>query len=245
MQNTDPRPHDTWAEFYEFVYHKTFGSMYHHLTELNLKVIEGLLPKGALIDLGAGTGRLSVPLKQRGLGVTAVEVSSGMVRQFRENCKNAGVEIPVFEQKIADFTGSGADLAIALFTVLSYTTMHEEMTRNLTAIQKSLNPKGRFFFDLPGPLFFRGGRIINANDGDFKREVWLNPANEEGLFTYREKCSGMFGGQSFSYEEEFPIRQWRIEELDVIFQSLGMTRTKRAFPEFAMTGSDYYLYEQT
>jgi len=54
------QPHDNWATYYDFVYEKTFGSLYSNLTFETLKAINQILVNGTILDLGAGTGRLVV-----------------------------------------------------------------------------------------------------------------------------------------------------------------------------------------
>lgn len=56
------QPHDNWGTYYDFVYEQTFGSFYNNLTTETLNVINQILPKGTILDFGAGTGRLSFPL---------------------------------------------------------------------------------------------------------------------------------------------------------------------------------------
>ncbi|HEX9034509.1 MAG TPA: methyltransferase domain-containing protein [Streptosporangiaceae bacterium] len=46
------------------------------------------LPPGAqVVDLGCGTGQLSLPLAERGANVLAVDVSAAMLRQLQENAR--------------------------------------------------------------------------------------------------------------------------------------------------------------
>ena len=73
-------PHDSWASVYELAYRRSFGTFYKQLTDLTLQTIKEYLPMGSsIIDFGAGTGRLSIPLAKKGYKVTAVEPSEAMM----------------------------------------------------------------------------------------------------------------------------------------------------------------------
>ena len=49
--------HDSWAQYYDFVYQKTYGEFYDRFNQLTLQTIQKILPyKGSILDLGAGTG---------------------------------------------------------------------------------------------------------------------------------------------------------------------------------------------
>jgi SAM-dependent methyltransferase len=68
-----------------------------------LRVAGGLLPPGgSILDVGAGTGRASLPLAGRGHPVTAVERNPGMAAALREEAAAAGVEVRVIEASWPD-----------------------------------------------------------------------------------------------------------------------------------------------
>ena len=52
---------------------------------------------GSLLDVGAGTGRASIPLAIKGHRVTAVERNPGMAKGLREEAARAGVDVTVLE----------------------------------------------------------------------------------------------------------------------------------------------------
>ena len=59
-------PHDHWSNCYDRIYQLTYGGNYDQFTATTLQVIAGILPGGTVLDFGAGTGRLSIPLAERG-----------------------------------------------------------------------------------------------------------------------------------------------------------------------------------
>ena len=58
--------HDNWGSLYDYVYEQTYGDFYRDLTVETVDQINQILPSGTIIDYGAGTGRLSIPLSNQG-----------------------------------------------------------------------------------------------------------------------------------------------------------------------------------
>lgn len=243
-QTTMTQPHDNWGTYYDFVYEQTFGSFYSNLTKETLNVINQILPKGSILDFGAGTGRLSFPLTEQGYNVIAVEKSIGMVNDFKRKKDRQNFEIEIHNCSISEYENGKADLAIALFTVLSYSITEDELSKNIESICKHINQDGYFFFDLPNKVFFNAGRLTNIDTNTFRRLVELASNNKNDIYTYKEQCSGIFNGQEFSYEDEFKIRYWQISTLDKFLNENGFYDTLKSFPQFNVTGSTYKLYKR-
>ena len=76
-------PHASWASVYDFIYKESFGELYDLLTERTVKQIKRYIsPPARIVDFGAGTGRLSIPLSESGFNVVAVEPCDKMVDQL-------------------------------------------------------------------------------------------------------------------------------------------------------------------
>lgn len=241
---TMKQPHDNWGTYYDFVYERTFGSFYSNLTNETLNGINQILPIGTILDFGAGTGRLSLPLAEQGYKLIAVEKSIGMVEEFKRKLDGQKTAIEIHNCSISEYEKDKADLAIALFTVLSYSITVDELSKNIENICKHINTNGYFFFDLPNTVFFNTGRLTNIDTNTFRRLVELKSNNEDDIYTYKEQCSGIFNGQEFSYEDEFKIRYWEISTLDELLSKNGFKDTLKSFPQFNSTGSTYKLYKR-
>lgn len=243
-QTTMKQPHDNWGTYYDFVYEKTFGWFYKNLTIETLSVINEIFPKGTILDLGAGTGRLSFPLAEQGYKVIAIDKSIGMVNEFKRKLEGQNPEIEIHNCSISEYENGKAGLALALFTVLSYSITEDELAKNIENICKHINSDGYFFFDLPNKVFFNAGRLINIDTNTFRRLVELTGNNENDTYTYREQCSGIFNGKEFSYEDVFKIRYWSIITLDKLLRKFGLNDTLKTFPQFNSAGSTYMLYKR-
>ena len=236
--------HDNWGSLYDYVYEQTYGDFYKDLTAETLDQINQILPSGTIIDYGAGTGRLSIPLSNQGYKVIAVEKSIGMLDEFRRKLDNLHQEIELHHCSISEYKNGYADLAIVLFTVFSYSITEDELSTNIKNIGKHLKPKAYFFFDLPNRVFFTSGRLINIQLPSFNRQVELTTNAERDVYTYREQCSGIFSEDEFSYSDEFKIRYWDMDTLDKLLEENVLRDTLKAFPQFNSTGSTYKLYQK-
>lgn len=243
-QTTMKQPHDNWSKYYDFVYERTFGNFYHNLTELTLDKISEIIKEGTILDFGAGTGRLTIPLKQNGYEVIAIEKSIGMVDELNKKCSEHKLQVPVFNCSIIEYSNGQAELAMALFTVLSYSITETELTNCIQTISQHIKPQGYFFFDLPNKVFFNSRQIINIQSKDFKRSVTLTKSGKNDIYIYKEFCSGLIKGKEFQYEDEFLIKYWDLNTINILLTEYGLIDTKDFFPEFGSTGSTYKLYQK-
>jgi len=239
-----PQPHDNWAKYYDYSFRKTYGPLYQKLTDDSLAAIERILQKGTVLDIGAGTGRLAIPLAKNGYQVIAVEQSSGMVIELTNNCASNQVNFPIFQCSFSEYDNGPADLALALFTVLSYSVTENELKDFLQRVGIKVSPGGFFFFDLPNRVFFEQRQLVNIDTESFKRKVELEQTIDADVYWYKEECSGVLNGEAFHYQDEFRIRYWELSFLDELLRDLGFSDTNRTFPKFNGTGSTYKLYQK-
>jgi SAM-dependent methyltransferase len=234
-------PHDSWANVYEFVYEQCFGSFYQGLTDELLRIIKSEPNKGSVIDFGAGTGRLAIPLAQSGYEVHAVEISKGMCDELMAKASALNLSIDVHNCSIADYNNKPSELAICIFTVLSYITTETEMERSITNIGKHIVSGGHFLFDLPMQVLFQGS---NYNRPNIRRNVTITPVAENNVYHYQENCEGIFNGQHFQYEDKFNIRYWQPDVINAMLNNAGLFDTGAAFPQLQGTYANYKLYKK-
>src|SRR5215216_2266666 len=105
---------------------------------------------GAALELGIGTGRIALPLAQRGVRVHGIDLSADMVAQLR--AKPGGAAIPV---TIGDFATAKVDGAFSLAyvvwnTIMNLTTQDAQVAcfQNVAA---HLEPQGLFVVEIMLP----------------------------------------------------------------------------------------------
>ena len=74
-------------------------------TEESVALIAELAGKGRILELAIGTGRMALPLKQRGHDISGIEGSPAMVAKLREKPGGADIPVVIGYQRVRITTG--------------------------------------------------------------------------------------------------------------------------------------------
>jgi SAM-dependent methyltransferase len=109
---------------------------------------------GRVLELGIGTGRVALPLAERGVEVHGIDLSRAMVAKLRE--KPGGDRIPV---EIGDFASTRADgtftLAYLVFNTINNLTAQAEQVACFRNAAAHLEPGGCFLIEVGVPQLRR------------------------------------------------------------------------------------------
>jgi SAM-dependent methyltransferase len=183
-----------------------------------------LAGRGRALELGIGTGRIALPLAQRGVHVHGIELSQAMVARLRS--KPGGEEVGV---TIGDFatTSVGETFSVAYLvfnTIMNLTTQAAQVAcfRNVAS---HLEPGGFFVIEVlvPGLQRLPPGQTIQGFH--VSEERW-------GLDEYDVATQGLVS-HHFTFTEE-GITRWSVPfryvwpaELDLMAQLAGMRLRER------------------
>ncbi|MCG5243037.1 class I SAM-dependent methyltransferase [Azospirillum doebereinerae] len=112
---------------------------------------------GPVLEIGCGTGRLTIPLARAGVDIHAVDVSEAMLGQLRAKLAAEPPEVRarvhVLRQDAAalELPGVTARLAILPFNLLMLLPDREEALRVVEAAARHLAPGGAFALDVMNP----------------------------------------------------------------------------------------------
>ena len=235
MPNT---PHDSWSKVYDQVYQASFGEMYEDLTQVTLDFVKANSPKNSrILDVGAGTGRMSIPLSKLGYQVTAVDASKEMLKVLNE--KDTDHKIKTCKSKLQDLSlDKNYDTVLCVFSVFCYITDWHELTRALERLSEMVKPDGYAFIDNPSYFAFSGRHY---SSGTLERNIEVNPTkDDETLFEYKESIVVFDADDRVAYEDKFLIRYWDPEIILGIIKNLGMRLEYDATLDFAGSGAHYY-----
>jgi SAM-dependent methyltransferase len=235
------QPHSSWAEVYDIAYERSFGDFYDCLTDATVELVKGMLPLPArIVDFGAGTGRLSIPLSQLGYTVTAVDPCQEMLAQLQR--KDQHNLIRSVSVRMEDFRGEGNfDTALCVFTVILYLLDEDSLKRSLAAAYEALRPNGILLLDIPSETIFRG---YSRREPRFERTVAVTRQNGS-IYTYRDELVVMDDdGEATRYEDEFLIRHWSKQQVIERLQETGFVDGEDLTPYFCGAGSSYYKFEK-
>lgn len=128
-----------WADQYDDIYDLIEDSTLDLLTGL-----AGSPPRA--LELAVGTGRIAIPLSQRGVEITGVDVSDKMIARMR--AKPGGDSIEVVMGDIADVDVEGRfPLVILAFNTIFALLSQERQVECFRNVADHLDPGGRFVID--------------------------------------------------------------------------------------------------
>jgi SAM-dependent methyltransferase len=131
-----------------------------------------LAGKGSALELGIGTGRIALPLVQRGVPVSGIDLSPDMVAQLRK--KPGGADIPV---AIGDYATTRVEgtfsLAYIVFNSLNNQTTQDAQVATFENAAAHLEPGGCFVVEVGVPnrqrleVFDLGDTHVGVDELDF------------------------------------------------------------------------------
>jgi SAM-dependent methyltransferase len=165
-------PYDSIAELYD--------PWSRSVTEdVGFYVAEARKAGSPVVELGVGTGRIAVPIAERGIRVVGVDSSARMIDACRQRADDAGVEIDL---RHGDLRNPPVDPAEGVRAVLcpfrSYLHLPDDTARRqaLAAAHALLVPEGRLVFDVfapkPDDIADTHGRWLEREPGIHERADW-------------------------------------------------------------------------
>lgn len=102
-----------------------------------------------VLDLGCGTGTMSVLLKKKGFDVTGIDISADMLAEASSKAFDEGLDIVFSQQDMKSFEAPFAfDVIISLCDCINYITDPEELGLVFESCRKNLAAGGLFIFDI-------------------------------------------------------------------------------------------------
>jgi SAM-dependent methyltransferase len=157
----------TYGDLIADVYDELYGELD---PATAVEVLAALAGGGPALELAIGTGRIALPLADRGVEVHGIDVSEAMVERLR--AKPGGDRIPV---TIGDFADVGVDGRFALVFVVFNTffalTSQEDQVRCFANVAARLTDGGVFVLEafMPDLARFRRHQTVTAPTVDVDR----------------------------------------------------------------------------
>jgi ubiquinone/menaquinone biosynthesis C-methylase UbiE len=105
----------------------------------------------SILDLGCGTGALSIPLAKQGFQVTGLDLSAEMLAIADEKARSEHVNIHFIQQNMTDLAElehEGFDAIICYCDSLNYILDDSDILKTLRGVYHLLKPNGLFTFDV-------------------------------------------------------------------------------------------------
>ena len=193
-----------------------------------------------MLEIGCGTGRVLLPIARSGVTITGLDASNAMLTRCGDKVEAEPADV---RQRVSLTTGDIRDfsfadrftLALAPFRVLQHLLTHDDQFRCLEAVRRSLEPGGRFIFDVFNPRFDLLVQDRSAEteetpemrlpDGRFMRRAfsiprvrWLEQVGEVELIYYLRS-----GDAVERIVQAFPMRWYLKSELEHLVARAGFT----------------------
>jgi SAM-dependent methyltransferase len=154
---------ETYGERIADIYDSWYAAYDPHCID----VLADLARGGPALELGIGTGRIALPLRQRGIAVHGVDASPAMVAKLR--AKSGGHAIPVTMGSFSDFTVDGRfALAYIAFNTFFALLTQDEQVRCMETVARHLVPGGRFVVEafVPDMSRYAGRQALRVGGVD-------------------------------------------------------------------------------
>ncbi len=183
-------PYQDWLIYLEKIWQK-----------FNLK------PK-LILDLGCGTGNMTIPLAKKGYELIGIDASFQMLAKAREKSIKEDLNILYLEQDMQSFELYGTvDCIISLCDSINYILEEDELLQVFKLVNNYLEPKGLFIFDIN--TIYKFEHILA--DNSFSQTTENMAYTLENYFD-KEEMINEFYTNFFIQDEETMLYQ-RFEEI--------------------------------
>jgi len=179
---------------------------------------------GRALELGVGTGRIALPLAQRGVPVQGIELSKAMAERLRAKPGGEAIRVTIGDFATTTVDGSFSLAYLVYNTIMNLTTQAAQVAcfRNVAA---HLEPGGCFVIEVgipdlrrlpPGETF----RVFDRSENHWGIDEY--DVATQGLISHHlEDVDGALERVSMPFRYVWP------SELDLMAQLAGMTLRER------------------
>ncbi len=171
-----------------------------------------------VLDLGCGTGEISIRFKSAGYSVLGVDLSTEMLSIASDKARGKKLDIHFANQDMRELKFPvGFDIVVSLFDTVNYLTSLDELDECFQSVAEHLDENGIFIFDIVTEnmlnTMFPGGTFVD--DREDMTLLWTREHDEEsGLddisttFFIKEKS-----GKYTRFDDEYSKKVFSIEEI--------------------------------
>ena len=184
------------------------------------------------LELGCGTGRVTIPLAKIGVAMVGLDGSAAMLAVARERAREQGVRLELARADFRDFDlGRRFPLVIFPFNGLAHLHDDRDLFSCLAAAERHLAARGRLVLDVPNP---RPGGSDKAADhlmaiyrDRFGREVEVWEESEYDPARRRCRVRWRHVSEEGERVEEIVLRVFLPLELEALLDRAGFVTELR------------------
>ena len=218
-------PEDHFGERVAERYDESSAEMFERETlDATVDFLAGLAGRGAALELGIGTGRIALPMTQRGVRVHGIDLSSAMVARLRAKAGAEDIEVTLGDFATTRVDGTFSIAYLVFNTIMNLTTQDEQVAcfQNVAA---HLEPGGCFVIEVMLP------ELQRLAPGETFRPFTVT-ATRLGFDEYDVVSQGLISHHYSVSDGELevnpvPFRYVWPSELDLMARLAGMTLRER------------------
>jgi SAM-dependent methyltransferase len=153
-------------------------------TTATVEFLAAFAPGGRALELGVGTGRVAIPLAERGIAVHGIDASPRMLDRLRRKAGDLPVTTTVGDFGGVDVPGDH-DLAYVVFNTFYGLSTQDEQVQCVRRVAARLRPGGAFVVEafVPDRARFDGRGTVTGDDtGGQRLEVARHDPVRQTLF---------------------------------------------------------------
>ncbi len=186
---------------------------------------------GPVLELGCGTGRMLLPMAQRGLKITGIDQSAEMLAVTRQRLVTAGVSASIVEGDMSRFRFAEPFAFIfSAINSLSHLTQPGALRSCFASVRSALRPGGRFMFDIVNfqPAYLATAPGQRHKVGEYESDLHGRYCIEE---TLRYDAATQIAYKTFLYSASgnpdfrtvsFPLRVIFPQEIEALLALEGL-----------------------
>lgn len=217
---------DSFGERMADIYDRWYGTQIAEQTTLQtVDTLADLAGGDNALELGIGTGRIAIPLAQRGFTVQGIDASEAMVEKLRQKPGSESLQVSI--GNFAEVAVEGRfDLIFVVFNTLFNLTSQEEQLRCFRNVAGRLTNGGRFVVESFVPdvagLDTQNVRAVNIAADSVVLELAGHDRVSQ-VVDYQYLVIGSGNTRLFPVPQRYA---WP-SELDLMAQLAGLTRQHR------------------
>ncbi|TCK92389.1 methyltransferase family protein [Natranaerovirga hydrolytica] len=216
----DEVPYEEWVQYIE----KLFNAY-----SMDSKLI---------LDLGCGTGNVTLPLSKKGYEMIGIDNSEEMLMIAKEKASQEKANILYLNQDMREFELYGTvGCVISICDSINYILEESDLLDVFKLVNNYLDPEGLFIFDLNTEYKYKSvlGNNVFGENKEHCSYIWENYYYEEdSINEYNLTLFVEENGLYRKYEEEHYQKAYDIETIKDLLKKSGLEFLE-AYDAFTMT----------
>ncbi|WP_027363670.1 class I SAM-dependent DNA methyltransferase [Desulfotruncus alcoholivorax] len=184
------------------------------------------LHAGSVADIACGTGKTTIPFAKRGYKTFGVDISEDMVALASNQAAVENIDINFSKQDMRHFfLPEKVDLVTCFHDGLNYLTDIKDIVKTFKSVNKNLNKKGSFIFDLNTVIWLSDAdesvHFVDENDITL---IWQTSYNKKTNI-WSINLTGFFkeGDHYHKFHEIHHEKAYSQEEIKLCLDKTGFT----------------------